>query len=286
MTIGALTVFITYLGKFFTPVKDLAKMTGSIATAMVSAERINMLLDKAEVMDDKPGAIEPQNIRGHIRFENIRFAYRKGNMVLDDVTLEILPGEHVGIVGPTGSGKSTLASLIPRFYAPQAGTIYLDGTNVADYTISGLRRQIAYVLQDTMLFYGTLRDNIAYGDPCATEEHIIAAARAAQADGFIRELPKGYDTMVGERGLTLSNGQRQRIGIARAILRNSPILILDEPTASLDAAAEKEVTAALQELMQGRTVITITHRLSTIAHADRIFEVSNHTVTPIDILIS
>jgi subfamily B ATP-binding cassette protein MsbA len=275
MTIGTLTVFIAYLGKFFNPVKDLAKMTGNIAQATVAAERINHLLACQDIIPESPNAIAPANIKGKINFDHVSFSYRQGIPVLKDISFEILPGQHIGICGPTGSGKSTLISLIPRFYDPDVGRIFLDGTDISKFKIAGLRDQIGYVLQDTMLFFGTIRENIAYGNLEASEEEIRHAALKAHADEFIQHLPKGYNTMVGERGMTLSNGQRQRIGVARALLRNSPILILDEPTASLDHDSEMIVTKALKELMHGRTVITITHRLATIARADKIFVVNN-----------
>jgi ABC-type multidrug transport system fused ATPase/permease subunit len=275
MTIGTLTVFIAYLGKFFNPVKDLAKMTGNIAQATVAAERIHHLLGSSDFIPEAKNAIEPSGIKGKITFDHVSFSYRQGIPVLKDISFEILPGQHVGICGPTGGGKSTLASLIPRFYDPDLGRIFLDDINIKNLTISGLRNQIGYVLQDTMLFYGTIRDNIAYGNLESSEEDIRNAAVRAQADDFIQQLPKGYNTMVGERGLTLSNGQRQRIGLARAILRNSPILILDEPTAALDQESEQIVTRVLKEFMKGRTVITITHRLNTILDTDVILVIND-----------
>ena len=187
---------------------------------------------------------------------------------------EIKPGQLVGIVGPTGSGKSTVVSLIPRFYDPTGGTVKIDGRDVQDYKLNPLRDQIGYVLQDTVLFRGTIAENIAFGRPSATREEIVEAARLANAHDFICQMPKGYDTMVGERGTTLSGGQRQRIGIARVMVRNSPILLLDEPTAALDSESERLVIEALERLMKGRTVITIAHRLSTIRDADQIIVIS------------
>jgi len=186
------------------------------------------------------------------------------------VTFSIVTGQFVGIVGTTGGGKSTIASLIPRFYDATSGKVSIDGVDVRDYRLQPLRDQMAFVLQDTVLFRGTVRDNIAYGRPDATEDEIIEAARLASAHEFIARMPLGYDTLLGDRGLTLSGGERQRIGIARAIIRNSPILILDEPTAALDTESEKVVIEAIERLMKGRTVITIAHRLSTIRDADKI----------------
>jgi subfamily B ATP-binding cassette protein MsbA len=190
--------------------------------------------------------------------------------VLTDVSFDVEPGQMIGIVGPTGGGKSTIVSLIPRLYDPLSGTISVDDVDVKKYHIEGLRNQVGYVLQETVLFAGTIRDNIAYGKAGATEEEILNAAKLADADEFIQKMPHGYDTLVGERGATLSGGQRQRIGIARAIIRNNPILILDEPTAALDTEAERSVIGALERLMKGRTVITIAHRLSTIRDANKI----------------
>jgi ABC-type multidrug transport system fused ATPase/permease subunit len=273
MTLGGLTVFLSYLGKFFKPVQDLAKMTTSIAQASVALERIQAILDTDTVIPQKPDAVETKDVKGHIDFEHVAFAYNADAPVLSDVHFSIKAGQRIGICGPTGGGKSTVVSLIPRFYDPTKGTVKIDGVDITNYQLhgdKGLRDQIAFVLQDTVLFFGTVRDNIAYGKQGATQKEIEAAAKLANADEFIAKMPHGYDTMVGERGLTLSGGQRQRIGIARAIIRDSPILILDEPTAALDTESEKLVMEALEHLMTGRTVIIIAHRLSTIRDADKI----------------
>ncbi len=270
MTAGALTVFLYYLANFFKPVQDLAKMTNSIAQTAVGVERVRAILEADDVIPQKPDAIDPQPFRGDVTFHNVGFAYSGESAVLKDVSFQIKAGQMVGIVGPTGSGKSTVVSLIPRFYDPTSGTIQVDGADVRSYKLDGLRNQIAYVLQETVLFRGTVADNIAYGRGGATRDEIIAAAKLANADEFIAKMPNGYDTMVGDRGDTLSGGQRQRIGIARAIIRNNPILILDEPTAALDTESEQLVIEALERLMKGRTVITIAHRLSTIRDADNI----------------
>ncbi|MGE5108522.1 MAG: ABC transporter ATP-binding protein [Sphingobacteriales bacterium] len=278
MTVGALTVFLSYLGKFFSPVQDLAKKTTTIAQATVSLERIQAILETEIVIPQKPNAKEPGKLKGDIVFENVSFFYNPDEPVLNNLSLSIIAGQKIGICGPTGGGKSTIASLIPRFYDTVSGKIFIDGNDITDFKLEGLRRQIGFVLQDTVLFYGSIHDNIAYGRPGATEAEIIAAAKMANADEFIKKMPHGYDTLVGERGLTLSGGQRQRIGIARAVVRNSPILILDEPTASLDAESEKVVMQALEKLMEGRTVITIAHRLSTIRDADKIFVIKDGAV--------
>jgi ABC-type multidrug transport system fused ATPase/permease subunit len=269
MTAGELTVFLSYLGSFFKPVKDLASMNNSIAQTAVAVERIRTILDADAILPEKPDAQE-KKILGEITFEHVAFAYDASCPVLRDVSFHVKPGQMVGVVGPTGGGKSTIMSLIPRFYDPSAGQVLVDGVDVRDYRLQTLRDQIGYVLQETVLFRGTVRDNIAYGREGATEKEIVEAAKLANADEFIARMPDGYQTFVGDRGDTLSGGQRQRIGIARAIIRNNPILILDEPTAALDTESERLVIEALERLMKGRTVLTIAHRLSTIRDADKI----------------
>jgi ABC-type multidrug transport system fused ATPase/permease subunit len=278
MTVGALTVYLSYLTKFFKPVKDLATTTNAIAQAAVGVDRVREILDTDTVLPELPDALEPALLKGGISFEHVAFGYSDDSPVLKDVSFSIEPGKMVGIVGPTGSGKSTVVSLIPRFYDPNKGTVKIDGRDVRDYKINSLREQIGYVLQDTVLFRGTILENIAFGRPKATRDEIVQAATLANADEFITRMPKGYDTMVGERGSTLSGGQRQRLGIARVMVRNSPILLLDEPTAALDSESEKLVIEALERLMKGRTVITIAHRLSTIRNADKIIVIDGGTV--------
>jgi subfamily B ATP-binding cassette protein MsbA len=275
MTIGALTVFLSYLNKFFKPVQDLAKMTNVIAQAAVGLERIQMILDADTIIPQKPDALVPGKLRGEIVFDHVAFAYDPAAPVLRDINLTIKPGQRIGICGPTGGGKSTVLSLIPRYYDPTSGQVLIDGLDVTRYKLDLLRAQIGFVLQETVLFAGTIRDNIAYGRPEATPLEIIEAAKMANAHEFIQQMPHGYESLVGERGMTLSGGQRQRIGIARAIVRNAPILILDEPTAALDTESEKLVMEALEVLMKGRTVITIAHRLSTIRNADKIVVLKN-----------
>jgi ABC-type multidrug transport system fused ATPase/permease subunit len=271
MTAGALTVFLSYLTKFFKPVKDLASMTNSIAQAAVGVDRVRAILDADQVIPEREDARQlPAPVRGAIRFDQVKFGYNKDIPVLNGVTFDIEPGQLVGVVGPTGGGKSTIVSLIPRFYDATSGKVEVDGVDVRDYKLQWLRSQIGYVLQETVLFRGTVYDNIAYGREGATRDEVIEAARLANADEFISRMPDGYETMIGERGDTISGGQRQRIGIARALVRNNPILILDEPTAALDTESEKLVIEALERLMKGRTVITIAHRLSTIRDADKI----------------
>lgn len=278
MTVGTLTVFLWYMNKFFSPVQDLAKMTSTVAQVTVALERIQAILDTDSIIPQKANAINPAKFKGDIFFDQVCFAYNPDSPVLCNFNLKINFGQRIGICGPTGSGKSTIVSLIARFYDATSGRIFIDGTDISDFTLDGLRGQIGFVLQDTVLFYGSIRDNIAYGRQEATDEEIIEAAKLAKADEFIAKMPHGYDTLVGERGVTLSGGQRQRIGIARAVVRNSPILILDEPTASLDTESEKIVMEALEKLMVGRTVIIIAHRLSTIRDADKIIVLNNGIV--------
>ena len=278
MTVGALTIYLAYLAKFFQPVRDLAQMTNTIAQVSVGLERVQEICDADQVLPEHPAQIEPPPFRGEITFEHVAFGYESAAPVLRDITFTISPGQMVGVVGPTGSGKSTLASLIPRFRDPEAGCIKIDGVDIRDYELHGLRSQIAFVLQDTILFRGSVRENIAVGRPDATDAEIVAAAKLANADEFITRMPDGYDSLVGDRGLTLSGGQRQRIGIARALIRDNPILILDEPTAALDAQSEQLVIEALERLMAGRTVITIAHRLSTLRNADKIIVIKDGVV--------
>jgi ABC-type multidrug transport system fused ATPase/permease subunit len=277
-TVGTLTVFLAYLAKFFQPVRDVAVMTNSIAQVSVGFERIRAILEADYVVPERPDAIEPPPLRGEITFEHVAFGYDADVPVLRDVSFTISPGEFIGVVGPTGSGKSTVVSLVPRFRDSDAGAIKIDGVNVCDYQLHPLRRQIGFVLQDTVLFRGTIRENIAFGRPEATDEEVVAAAKLANADEFIARMPAGYDSLVGDRGSTLSGGQRQRIGIARAFIRNSPILVLDEPTAALDAESEELVIEGLERLMKGRTAIVIAHRLSTIRDADRIIVIKDGVV--------
>ncbi|HEY2256610.1 MAG TPA: ABC transporter ATP-binding protein [Variovorax sp.] len=279
MTAGALTVYLAYLNKFFNPVKDLASMASTIAQTTVALERIQKILGADDIIHEHPAASDPGRAKGEISFEHVAFGYGGDEApVLRDVSFNIQPGQVVGIVGPTGSGKSTVVSLMPRFYDPSAGRVLIDGVDISLQKLSALRAQIGFVLQETVLFRGTIGENIAYGKPGATPDEIIAAAELANADEFISRMPHGYDSMVGERGDTLSGGQRQRIGIARAVIRNSPIMILDEPTAALDTESERLVIEGLTRLMHGRTVIMIAHRLSTIRDADKIIVLKDGVV--------
>ena len=278
MSAGALTVYLAYLAKFFKPVKDLAGMTSTFAQTTVALERIQAVLGVDDVIVERPDAVDPGRLQGRIELQHVAFAYGPDAPVLTDVSFTIEPGQVIGVVGPTGSGKSTVLSLIPRFYDATGGRVLIDGRDVAGFKLAALRSQVGFVLQETVLFRGTIRENIAYGRPGATEDEIVAAAKLANADEFIRRMPHGYDTVVGERGDTLSGGQRQRIGIARAVIRDCPIMILDEPTAALDTESERLVIEGLQRLMKGRTVIMIAHRLSTIRDADRIIVLKDGVV--------
>ena len=278
MSVGSLTVFLAYLSKFFKPVQDLAKLSGTIAQATVGVDRVRAILDIDMRIPERKGARKPGPLKGAIEFEKVSFGYEAASPVLKGISASIAAGQFIGMVGSTGGGKSTLVSLIPRFYDPVEGRVLIDGVDIRDYTLQGLRDQIGFVLQDTALFRGTVHDNIAYGRPDATDAEIVEAAKLANAHEFISKMPKQYQTPVGERGVTLSGGQRQRIGIARAVIRNSPILILDEPTAALDSESEQLVIDALERLMKGRTVIAIAHRLSTLRDANKIFVLKDGVV--------
>ncbi|HXU40327.1 MAG TPA: ABC transporter ATP-binding protein [Blastocatellia bacterium] len=273
LTAGELVVFLLYLGKMYKPMRDLSKMTDTISKASVGAERIKEIIGveperrSSEIRHRRPAPA----FKGAIEFENVSFRYQDRGSVLNEVSFKIEPGQFAALVGPTGSGKTTIISLIPRFYDPTSGVVKIDGEDVRSFRLRSLRTQISFVLQDTLLFRGSIWQNIAYGKPEADRDEIVRAATLANAAEFIDKLPEGYDTQVGERGVTLSGGQRQRIAIARAIIRNSPILILDEPTSGLDASSEDQVIEALDRLMQGKTVIIVSHHLSLIRRAGVIF---------------
>ncbi len=268
MTAGALVVFLTYLGKLFRPIQDLSRASTSIAQAAVGMERVRAVLDADERLPRSPQAQKLETVTGRVEFRNVNFGYAPGQLTLTDVSFAAEPGQLIGLVGPSGSGKSTLVSLLPRFYDPQSGSISIDGRDIREFTIRSLRRQIAFVLQETQLFYAAVWQNIAYGKPDATRDEIIRAARLAQAHDFIEALPQGYDTIVGQGGLPLSGGQRQRIGIARAMVRDARIVILDEPSSGLDTESERLVFEGLGNLLEGRTTFVIAHHLSTIRKAD------------------
>ncbi len=278
LTPGDLIVFVSYLRTGFKPLRQLAKYLGQIAKALASGERILDLLDVSSEIQDSPTAISAPPFAGRIRFENVYFEYEPGSPVLRNLSFEIGSGDHVAVVGPSGSGKSTLASLLLRFHDPTAGRILIDGRDIRDYTLESLRSQMSIVMQDSVLFAVTVRDNIGFGAVGAGTEDIIEAARLANAHGFITEMSQQYDTILGERGATVSGGQRQRIAIARAAVRKAPIIILDEPTTGLDLNNEREVTAALDRLSENRTTLLITHNLESVRDCDLVLYIGDGTI--------
>jgi ATP-binding cassette, subfamily B, bacterial len=270
LTLGSLLVFSAYLLMLYQPLESLTYTAWAMEGATAGAKRCFEVLDRQDDVRDSPNAVDISSAKGAIEFCSVNFGYAESRIVLRDIDLSITPNQIVGLVGGTGAGKSTLLSLVPRFYDPTTGSVMLDGRDVREITKKSLRAQIAIVLQDTLLFSTTVRENIAYGRPDATEEEIIEAARRAQADEFIRQMPQEYSSLVGERGGHLSVGQRQRIGIARAFLKNAPILLLDEPTSALDPTTESAIMETIKELMRGRTTLIATHRLATIHNLDQI----------------
>jgi len=278
LSAGTLVLFIFYLGKMYKPMQELSKMTDAYSKAAVGYERIHEVLDVDGEVKDLPGARRAPVFRGEIEFDNVSFGYDRATPILKNVSFNIQPGQVAALVGPTGAGKTTIISLIPRFYDPTSGVVKIDGMDVRRFKQKSLRHQISFVLQETLLFHGTVWYNIAYGRPEASRSEILKAAELANAREFIEAMPEKYDTILGERGVTLSGGQRQRIAIARAVIRNTPILIMDEPSSGLDAASEKLVFEALDRLMQGKTSIVIAHRLSTVRNANVIFAVRDGAV--------
>src|SRR3979411_2258963 len=278
LSTGDVIVFFAYVTNLYSPMKALSKLSYALGKAVVGAERVAEVMHQRSEVMDRENAVTARGFLGRIEFRNVAFEYEYGQPILSEINLTITPGETVAIGGTTGAGKSTLVSLVPRFYDPTGGVVLLDGNDIRNFRVQSLREQMSLVLQDALLFSGTVRENIAFGRPEATDEEVAAAAALANAAEFIQRLPQGYDTPIAERGATLSGGQKQRIAIARAILRNAPILILDEPTSGLDAASEQLVTQALDHLMKGRTSIVIAHHLSTIRNADVIFVIKGAEV--------
>ncbi len=281
LTTGELVSFLGYIGLAVNPLSQVGQAYGFYQQAMASAERIFEILDTQPEIRELPGALDLPRIKGWVRFENVYFGYAKEGIVLENINLEVKPGEKVAFVGLSGAGKTSLVSLIPRFYDPTSGTVTIDGYDVKKVTLGSLGKQIGIVSQETILFNGSIRDNIAYGKIDATDEEIILATKKANAHGFISRLPSGYDTRVGERGAKLSGGERQRIAIARAILRNPRILILDEATSALDSESELLVKEGLERLMKNRSTLVIAHRLSTIQGADRIVVLNQRKIQEI-----
>jgi ATP-binding cassette subfamily B protein/subfamily B ATP-binding cassette protein MsbA len=268
LLLGDVLVFLAYLGMLYTPVNAFAQSSGVLRSARTQLDRVFEVLATAPEVVDRMGAIELPRVRGRVEFRGVGFAYEPGQWVIRDLDIVVPEGCVVAIVGRTGAGKSTLASLLLRFYDPDEGAVFLDGHDLRDLRLDWLRRQVGLMLQDAILLSGTIAENIGCGRPGATPVQITEAARRAQADEFIRELPDGYETMLGERGVNLSGGQRQRLALARAFLKDAPILILDEPTSALDAQTEGALLESMHELMRGRTTFIIAHRLSTIQGAD------------------
>jgi ATP-binding cassette, subfamily B, bacterial len=279
LAVDELVAFFLYLELFYQPLHHLSDAWEKIQEAMASSERVTELLDETPEVDERPGAVKlPGRARGELSFNNVGFGYLAEERVLRNINLHIPAHSKVALVGPTGVGKTTFASLIPRFYDVSEGSITLDGHDLRDLTLTSLRRQISIVLQDVFLFHGTARDNILFGRAGASEAEVIEAAKVANAHDFITALPNGYDTIIGERGVKLSGGQKQRLSIARAVLKDAPILILDEATSSVDTETETLIQQALERLMVGRTTIMIAHRLSTIRNADLIVVLADGTI--------
>jgi ATP-binding cassette subfamily B protein/subfamily B ATP-binding cassette protein MsbA len=270
LSIGGLLVFLAYLRSLQEHFKIFAGVYTTLQEIGASTDRVLEMLDEELELTDRPGAVTLPPVAGHIQLEGVTFGYEPDRPVLQDVYLDVAPGQTVAVVGATGAGKTTLVSLAPRFFDPWQGRVLVDGRDVRDVRLRSLREQVGLVLQEPFLFPFTIAENIAYGRPGAPHDEIEAAARAANLHEFIQQLPQRYDTVVGQRGATLSGGEKQRLSIARALLKNAPILILDEPTSALDAETERLLIGALRRLMKGRTTLMIAHRLSTVRGADRI----------------
>jgi ABC-type multidrug transport system fused ATPase/permease subunit len=270
LTLGTLVAFLSYIVSFYEPINRLTEVDNIFQEAIAAGERIFELMDETADIQDAPGAVELPSTRGEVDFEHVHFRYGSGDKVLHDVTFHMAPGEVVALVGPSGAGKTSIANLLCRFYDPIHGWIRVDGHDLREITLASLRCQTAVVLQDTFLFNTTIRENLLYGRPEASDEEVFAATKAAYAHEFIEQLPQGYNTEIGERGVKLSGGQKQRLALARAILADPRILILDEATSSVDAEAEYLIQQALDAVLEGRTALVIAHRLSTIRNADKI----------------
>jgi ATP-binding cassette subfamily B protein len=279
ITPADLVAYLMYANVLLSSIRRIVEFAEQFQRGMTGIERFSEIMDTPASIVDSPNAVTLENVRGEIVFDNVSFSYSEENdSVLKDINIRIAAGENAALVGPSGGGKTTLCSLIPRFYETNGGTIKIDGKDIRGFTLASLRGQIGVVAQDVYLFSGSVRDNIEYGKPGATDKEIYEAAKLAGADEFIDELPNGYDTYVGERGVKLSGGQKQRISIARVFLKNPPILILDEATSSLDNESEKLVQQSLERLAKGRTTLTIAHRLTTIRNADKILVLTKNGI--------
>ncbi len=284
LTLGTLVAFLSYIVSFYEPVRRLTDIDNILQQAGAAADRIFELLDELPEIQDAPGAVALAQVKGEVTFDDVHFSYSEGDEVLHDVDFHVAPGEVVALVGPSGAGKTSIANLLCRFYDPTHGSVRVDGHDLREVQLRSLRSHVSVVLQDTFLFNASVRENLLYGKPDATEDELVAATKAAYAHDFILALPEGYDTEIGERGVKLSGGQRQRLALARAILTDPRILILDEATSSVDAEAEYLIQQALERVLEGRTALVIAHRLSTIRNADKIIaldggrirEIGNH----------
>ncbi len=275
MTLGEMLVVLAYVAQLYSPLRTISRQAATLQSSLASAQRSFELLDETPDVQDRPGARPLGRAAGAIEFRDVTFAYGNNGRVLDDVSFRVAPGTRLGIAGRTGAGKTTLVSLVTRFYDPTEGQVLLDGVDLRDYRLEALRDQFAIVLQEPVLFSTTIAENIAYARPGASHQEIVAAARAANVHDFIAGLPRGYETLVGERGMRLSGGERQRIALARAFLKDAPILVLDEPTSSVDVTTEAGIMEAMERLMAGRTTLMIAHRLSTLEVCDAWIEVEN-----------
>ncbi|MDP3486879.1 MAG: ABC transporter ATP-binding protein, partial [Bacillota bacterium] len=278
LTMGQMLAFQTLLMQLLQPIRMIGWLVNMATQASAAGQRVFEILDTKSDVTEKPDAKELTNVTGHVRFENVSFSYEGGNMVLDNLNIQAQPGETIALLGATGSGKSSIINLIPRFYDVTNGRVTIDGTDVRDVTLQSLRANIGIVLQETFLFSASIHDNIAYGKPGATDPEIVAAAQAARIHDFIMTLPKGYETLVGERGVGLSGGQKQRVAIARALLMDPKVLILDEATSSVDTETEYFIQQALNELMKNRTTFVIAQRLSTVKNAQQIVVLDNGNI--------
>lgn len=281
LSVGVLVAFMAYVTRFFMPIREISMLYNNLQSALAATERITEILDAKSEVEEAKDAQELPKIKGEIKFNNVSFGYDPNNFVLNNIELEIKENQRIALVGPTGAGKTSLASLAARFYDPQKGTITVDGYDIRGVSLKSLRSQMGIVLQDPLLFSGTIQENIAYGRPDASEHEIVEAAKAVGAHDFITSFAQGYDTVVGERGVRLSMGQRQLISFARALLADPRILILDEATSSVDAYTEQLIQNALKKLLEKRTTVIIAHRLSTVRSTDRIVVIEDGRIVDI-----